>query len=209
MKLLLLLVSLLIVSNVYGMSSQTKSPTAYSSTNDGCGNNAVGWGTTSNVAASDNNYSSTGLVGDCVGFPDYFCLSQTMKVTGFSFTLPTNTVSIDSIIVYVEMQYNTGSLVLKDYSARLYKAGTLQSEDLVGCANGADLGTSDAIFRYSFTTTGYTYSDINNSGFGFGLVVGNVNTGHLQSRASIDHIEITVYYTTASDIKQGRIIQSL
>lgn len=116
-----------------------------------------------------------------------------IKATNFGFALPTNA-NVIGIKVYVKQlnDKSSPSHYTKDSMVRIIKAGTVQSANY---GNNTDRSETVSQVIYGGTNdlwgTTWTYSDINNSGFGIALAY----TG-LGSIINVYSVKVEVYYTT-------------
>ena len=149
---------------------------------------AVAWSNPGNAAASDNSYA-TAVIGAAVTPSEY------LKVTNFGFAIPTGA-TIDGITVAVEHSSSQANRV-NDHAVRIVKGGTIGSTDKGSATNWP---TSDASVNYGGAADlwgeSWSYSDINDSGFGAALAAASTGSGTRTAR--IDLITITVAYTEAA-----------
>ncbi|MCX8015963.1 MAG: prepilin-type N-terminal cleavage/methylation domain-containing protein [Patescibacteria group bacterium] len=155
------------------------------------GGSAV-WSNPTNVYTSNDVYASVTIPAGVD--PDYYW-SDYLKATGFGFSLP-STANILGIKVEIEAKASVAS-TLTINEVLLVKSGSI-----VGSSkSGGLLTASDAYYSFGDTTdlwgTTWSYSDINNSNFGVVVSVFNPTTS--ARTAYIDHIRITVYYTSSGD----------
>ena len=150
------------------------------------------WTGPSNAASSNNSYASVS------GFPTLSSLSYYLKCTNFGFSIPSGA-TIDGIVVEIERKgTNFGSQKCYDDILKLIKGGAY-----VG-SNKADTSTawpsSDAYATYGGASdlwgTTWTDSDINSANFGVGLSTRMTCDGKNGVASNVDHVRITVYYTT-------------
>lgn len=153
----------------------------------GAGTAWTGFG---NTASSDNSYATITLAGGAS--------SQYLKGISFGFSIPGGA-TINGIVVEVE-KTDSGEEYVRDQEVKLYKNNTL-----VG-TNKADTVSSwpatDTYKTYGGSTdlwgTTWTDTDINAAGFGIGFKVINNSVKFSALQAKVDHIRITIYYTTGS-----------
>lgn len=156
--------------------------------------NAVGtvaWTNPNNALSSNDSYATADLDGNVV--------SQYLKLTNLGFTLPTDAV-VKGIIVSIErFPTNDTGESIKDSTIKLVKGGVVSGDNK---AIADDWTTTEAYHAYGEVDDlwGLTlaYSDINASDFGvvISAAAGSTSDGGI---ASIDHVKITVYYTSASE----------
>ncbi len=146
------------------------------------------WTSPSNAAASEDSYATCTL--------GSFNSSQYLKATNFGFSIPSGA-TIDGIVVEVELKASS-SFLINDSSVKIVKGGTI---------GGTDKKRSPAVFWPAVDTYityggasdlwGLTWTDSDINGSTFGIVFSaHVDTGKASITASIDHIRITVHYTT-------------
>lgn len=161
----------------------------------------VPWNDPGNAAASDDSYAIDNSAS--------VHISHYLKVTNFSFSIPGGSI-IDGIVVEIERK-KAGNVTTTDEEVFIIKSdGTLGSE------NKADTATvwpgSDTIVSYGdpsdLWSEAWTPTDINDSDFGV-VISADADIGIFGS-ISIDHIKITVYYTTSAlaGRKTGSVVSS-
>jgi hypothetical protein len=145
----------------------------------------VNWNSPTHVQASDNAYASASL-----------SLSQSkyLKVTNFGFDVPSEA-TITGILVEVERR-RSGLADIRTYSVKMTKGGSITGTDKAYFGETWPLGVD--IYRTCGGATdlwglGWTPGEINASDFGV-AVSAQENQGG-SGTASIDHIQITVYYS--------------
>lgn len=156
--------------------------------------NAVGtvaWSDTDNAKTSNDTYATATLTGNVT--------SHYLKLTNLGFALPADAV-VKGIIVSIERKpTNAAGQSVKDSTIKLVKGGVVSGDNK---ATTADWTTTEQYHTYGTTTDlwglSWAYSDINASDFG---VVISVASGSTASGgiANIDHVKVTVYYTSSSD----------
>lgn len=151
------------------------------------------WYTPGNITGSENN--------DAVSYSSIpSAISRYLNASSFGFTIPAG-VTIDGIIVEIERAANkdTGGNYVVDNRVRIVKGG------VVGTTDKADTSThwptADTYKSYGAADDlwgeTWTYSDINASNFGVVLASNNF-TSDGSTEAHVDHIRITVHYSTAA-----------
>lgn len=152
----------------------------------------VAWTNPSNAASSNNSYAETGTL---------FAASTTnyLKATNFGFAIPSGA-TIDGIAVDVEMMIKFAGADIRDQAVRIVKGGTIGATDKSRA--GVDWPSADAYITYGSSSDlwgeSWTDSDINSSNFGF--AIRGIYIGAKTAVGQIDHIRITVTYTTAGGI---------
>lgn len=145
-----------------------------------------------NATSSDNSYASAeGINGQ---------ISYYLKSTNFAFNIPSDA-TIDGIMVEIERHEEsstTGSVF--DAEVRLVKNGVVSGDNKANTSLEWPLTDAYQSYGGSNDLWGLTFtpSDINNTGFGVALAV------RLESDlgvvAKVDHVRITVYFTTAGGL---------
>lgn len=144
------------------------------------------WSDPANAAAEDGS-SATVIVGAGVS-------SQYLMATNFGFTIPAGA-TIDGITVEIKKAEGDTGDDLTDSRVRIVKGGAIGTEDK---SDVTEWPTTLAYTTYGGAADlwgeTWTYSDINDSGFG--VVISAVSTP--AADGSIDHIRITVTYTAGA-----------
>lgn len=148
-----------------------------------------------NLAAfiSSNQYTYTSLPGYQGSNLD--AVSNYLEITNFGFSIPSSA-TINGITVTL---YRTSDdSAFKDYSARIIKNGTVGTTDKSN-PNIWTIYTPEQI-TYGGSSdlwgTTWSYSDINNSNFGFALSAINEFGNKFQLGCNVGIVRITVHYTT-------------
>lgn len=121
--------------------------------------------------------------------------SNYIKVSNFGFSLPSDAI-IDGIDVNIGQQAtrNTSSPLEqgKDAHVHLMKAGSEVGSDK---ADSNPYGTGGFYDQYySFSTSGWSYSDINNSGFGVRFASQTYDQNGYNVGVAISYIRVAIYY---------------
>jgi hypothetical protein len=146
------------------------------------------WSNPARVADSDDSRASAGLGDNEV--------SQFVKVTNFSFSIPANAV-IDGIVVDVERQVNdiSGGSIVRDAAVRLVKNGTILAADR---ATNSSWNTTDVVESHGNASdlwnATWTAEDINALDFGAAVAAMKANALAGNRQARIDRISIVVQY---------------
>lgn len=206
MKTLLLIISVFTTSI---LQAQTTTNSPASATNTMCAfaySSTVGYAPAGNVTASDNVYA-TALHCDCCDQN-----TQCLTVSDFGFAIPVGAV-IDGIVLEVEKKRSSGiGGVVVDNGVQLTKAGVTTGANKMDTST--DWPTVDTYVSYGSPTdlwgTTWTSGEVNAAGFGTAFASISYVCGSTVV-TSIDHMRITVYYTTATGISQtaegsGKII---
>lgn len=148
--------------------------------------NGDGWTNPNNVKVSDGTFA----VGSSTS--GGLSLTGTLKNTAFGFSIPSGA-TINGISVEVNVK-SSGASTVQDDLVRLYKAGTLVGSNL---GPNTTISTSSSTITYGGSAnlwgTTWSYTDINDSGFGVGI--GYTQTSFLGAQASVDFVRITITYT--------------
>ena len=153
-------------------------------------NNSAGriWNNIGNITADDLNYATAALAGNET--------SRYLRARDFGFTIPTGaTITGITANIMRQSSSNTGGNSVNDNVVRLIKNLTLVVPNY---ASAADWPTSMSAANYGVGTTdlwGTTWTDTDINNPNFGLVLRVTNESNNNRTASVDYIEITVYYT--------------
>lgn len=143
------------------------------------------WSNPDNARASDDSYATVSLANST---------SEYLKATNFGFIIPVGS-TIDGIEVKIERK-SGGAGNIKDSAVRIVKDGSISSTNNYDDTTTWPTSDTDKTYGASDDLWGETWSasDINSSTSG--VVVSAVEVIHEGSVvASIDHIQIKVYYT--------------
>jgi Tfp pilus assembly protein PilX len=145
---------------------------------------ATGWTNSTNVFTSNNSYGTASVAASTQ--------SANLDVTGFGFSIP-STATILGIQVDVERAASATSAI-SDYDVFVLKGGS--STGITDHAAGGTWVTSDSNRAYGnagdLWGTTWTPANINASNFGLRFKV--QNTSASTRTASVDDVDITVYY---------------
>jgi hypothetical protein len=151
----------------------------------------VTWTNPSNAVASDNVRAS---INGATGATSHY-----LKATGFGFSIPTGA-TIDGIVLEIERAKGALDAAAKDSSVKLVKGGTVSGTDKADTVTVWPSG--DAYATYGSPTDlwgqSWTPSDINDSTFGAALSA-QITFADFGSDAVVDHMRITVYYSTSGN----------
>lgn len=146
---------------------------------------SVAWTNLSLASTSNNQYAQCAVGSSGV-------VTNYLKATNFGFSIPGGS-TIDGIRVGVEC--SSDQLFASDYSVKIVKGGVISGNNK---AYTPDI-TSESIILYGGVADlwglAFTDSDINSSTFGV-VWSGQNNSTKFSSTYYIDHITITVYYTS-------------
>ena len=144
---------------------------------------ATGWTSSSNVYSSNGSDATYNIAASGQ--------SANLDVTGFGFTIPANA-TIMGIQASIERAASNSSSI-EDIDVFLLKAGAPSGNDK---ASTTDWTTSDSTRDYGDSGdlwgTTWTQAQVNASNFGVRLRARNLTTS--SRTASVDHVEITVWY---------------
>lgn len=182
----------------------TQGPLSPGTVADDASVGSMAWINPSNVVASDSVYATT-AIGAAVGQESHY-----LKATNFGFSVPADS-TIDGILVEVERSWVNGSMSYGNINdtvtsgmpdgtggSRIIKGGLTSSTD-VSLGSEWTNPKSRVLFGSAVSLWGETWTpaDINSSNFGFAMsAVGYNGPSGTDPTAQVDHIRITVYYTT-------------
>jgi hypothetical protein len=164
--------------------------------NEAVTGSTTAWGSLTAGGASDNTYVISGSLPTNGNYTDRFVIS------GLGFSLP-NTAVITGIQVELEKSVTGGSNIA-DREVMLVKAGVTQTT-----ANKAITGTAwpttDVVTSYgnSLDLWGntWTYTDINDPGFGVAVAAQRFSASGPPQQARIDQIRVTVCYSLLAPLQ--------
>jgi len=179
---------------------------------NGSGGGSTNWTNPGNVTTSDDNHATFSATFDGDSSKDLDC-------TNFGFSIPAG-----ATINGIEANIERNGFDIIDLSIKLLNGDGAGGESAQDKSTGASWSVSDTVdsFGDSTDTWGETWSvsDVNSSDFGVRIQCQDNTAGAPPTLgfASIDHVEITVYYTasgpnfevkagtvTVSDIKLGEV----
>jgi len=201
MKTVRFLVLALLVFSTYYSQAQVAGPNSPSGASV-TGNGVYFASYTTGFNALDNNmaYAVLGAYPLCASQIDYQCYySELATITNFGFAIPSNAV-IDGIAVEVSKKVSQPVSDIRDSVVQLVRAGTPAG------SNYASALQWPMAFTYSsyggaadLWNTTWTPADINAPSFGIQLQLTN---GAFDQTAQVDHVRITVYYTTPAGLDE-------
>ena len=148
---------------------------------------SVAWGNVNDAVSSNDTYATNNIVGS---------QSNYLKSTNFGFALPLGA-TIVGIVAEFERKWNGLFSGATDTSIRLVKNGTIQGDNK---SAGAAWSATEAYVSFGGAADlwGLTPSrdDVNASDFG--VVISATGGGGAGNNISVDHVRMTVYYTTES-----------
>lgn len=154
------------------------------------------WTNPTNVFSSNDSRSSVALL----NAPASQQTSKSLVVTGFDFSVIPSDATIDGIMVEVERNASAGSP--SDGLMRLTKDGTLSIGDDKKSASLWPGSDAYASYGNSGDLWGLTWTvaEIKASTFGVHIAASVTGTG-ANGTANIDHVRMTVWYTTAGGVR--------
>jgi hypothetical protein len=174
------------LSNGTSLNTGSKFPTAAS----------AGWTNPQNVYADDNVFATNAISGSSNG--------ANLDATGFNLAVPTTSnVAIVGIAVSVERYASTAGRII-DNTVQLLKNGSPVGSNKAGATTwgGVSAGGKGTNVNYGNATdlwgTTWTPAELNASNFGLRFQARNSNA--TATTASLDEIDITVYYTISPNI---------
>ncbi len=179
-------------SEIQEVKAATAGPNSPSSAvEDTTSGGILSWSNYTNVYSNDGSYATVST--------DKGEISYYIKATGFNFS-PSGCSSISGIYIEVD-RYSNDVADMRDYSVRLVNgSGTIVGDNKADTVT--DWPTSDAYATYGGSAdtwnAGLSCSDVINSNFGIVFSVKNyVATKPRIIIASVDHIRVTITYSTA------------
>ncbi len=144
------------------------------------------WVNVNNAKVSDDVYATFNQAGSGYEYSNY------LNATNFGFTIPTGAV-IDGILVGVEKKSDSYSFGIIDTYAKIIKADGTKGTGNKALVPPCEWTDTYASYGGAADLWGETWTaeDINDADFGFALSAYGKDT-----TAFVDHIRITVYYTT-------------
>ena len=159
---------------------------------DDAGTGTRTWSNPTNIRNQDSNFSTTSLSSGQV--------SHYLKGTNFGFTIPTNAI-INGIGVNVTRRAssNSSSNQIVDNVVSLVKSSSIVGNNKAVTGSAWGTSSSGTIVTYGSPTdlwgTTWTATDINNTNFGIVFSAKRSGGSGSSNTASVDYINITVYYT--------------
>jgi hypothetical protein len=148
------------------------------------------WTTIANAAASDNAYAITPTMSTAGDYTDR------LVATNFGFAIPAGN-TIIGITATVEKSFTGGNNVT-DREVMLVKGGVTQT--VTNKALGTNWPATDAVSTYGSSVdlwgNSWTLANVNASNFGIAIAAQRVSAPGAPQTARVDHITITVSYTT-------------
>ncbi len=178
-------------TDAYRVTLLSSGPNSPTSGTNVTGFGTIAWSNPGNILASDNSYSDASAAGSG-GNSNY------LRGSGFGFSIPSSA-TIRGIKVEIENHASaaTSFNFVQDARVRIVKA-----DGSIGSTEKADTvtkwATSDGYITYGSSSDlwgeTWAYTDINDTDFG-AVIAANLTVDTAVS-AFVDHMRITVYYTT-------------
>lgn len=150
----------------------------------------ITWNSPGNAASSNDVRASASMLGSSG------IISHYLKATNFGFSIPGGS-TIDGVVVEIERKRSVSGGQISDSTVKLVIGGVVSGNNKAN--TGVAWPTADAYFTYGSSSDTWglslTDSDINASTFGVVISVLKL-TGGKTSQGTIDHIRITIHYTT-------------
>jgi len=179
--------NLLTTEGAGGGTAYTSGPLSPGTVVDDGSFGSVAWNNPNNAKVSDNSYATATQSSTTTHY---------LKGTNFGFAIPSGAI-IKGIVAEIERSYS-GSDPMNPIDARVR---IVKSNGLIGSTDkisGSTWPISDSYQLYGSSSDlwgeTWTYSDINNSNFGF-VISASTEGPFGADIAQIDHIRMTVYYT--------------
>lgn len=177
------------------MASQgPNSPGTAVSVNDSTGYDPNGWSSPNNIFTENATTSDTNNIGQ-----QNYDGSDNLKATNFGFSIPSGA-TIDGIIVEVKKKASSSSPLnnIQDEKVYLVKANAVVGSNKADTVTYWPTTLTYATYGTSSDLWGTTWTDsqINASDFGVSLTADIYGNGKYTPIGYIDHIRITVYYTS-------------
>lgn len=167
---------------------------------------AVAWVNPGNAASSNNSYATWTSTANNPS--DY------LQFVNFGFAIDAGA-TIDGFLVEIEWFQSAGSVIQPEELKLENNGGTSVGDDkalVLGSYSTTLIPTSEAYTSFGGSSdtwsTGYTPADVNLSDFGVAFIVRKTSGGTSQS-VSVDHVRITVYYTTPAGTAASQTLTSL
>ncbi len=177
-----------IISSGYAQSAGPNSPGTIA--NEVVVGSKGAWTTLANATVSDNAYALSTTMSTAGDYTDR------LVTTNFGFAVPAGNTVI-GITATVEKSFTGGNNVT-DREVMLVKGGVTQT--VTNKASATNWPTTDAVSNYGGSVdlwgNTWTLADVNGAGFGVAVAAQRVSAPGAPQTARIDHITITVSYTT-------------
>ena len=167
----------------------SQGPLSAGTTGDDATTGTITWLSIGNPLGASDDTKSTATTFAPPEFTHY------LTATNFGFTIPAGAI-IEGIVV--ESERSDGSLQTTDNSILIIRNGTLEGNDH---STGTGWPVADAYRTYGSATdiwTGsFTAAEINAADFGVGF---SARLGSVAAAPGMDHVRITVYYSTVAEL---------
>lgn len=152
----------------------------------------LSWGSPSSINAEDGGGAFSG------SWSFGTRISYWLKATNFGFAIPSGA-TIDGIIVEIRrFSAHTGANRSRDNSLKIVKGDVISGSELA--ATTTDYPSTYAYASYGSSSNlwglSWTHTDINATDFGVALSTSFYSGGKVNVTCAVDHIRITVHYTT-------------
>ncbi len=189
-KYILLLVTLTLFSGTFAL-AQVAGPRNAGTGANNAGTGTIPWSSVASITAADGVSSTAAITSGAS--------TNYIQGTNYGFTIPTGAV-IDGIEVIINRRTSStaGGRFMSDNIVRIVKGGTVSGTNKALPAVGYTTTLTTATYGSATDKWGLTWlaSDINAANFGAVLSV----TANNSLTASVDYIQIRVYYTPAPTI---------
>ncbi|MBI3510862.1 MAG: hypothetical protein HY064_09360 [Bacteroidetes bacterium] len=155
------------------------------------------WNNETNVFSANNMFASVNLTANGNCFQSTCYASRFLYASAFGFSIPA-AATIDSIIVDI-LRVTNSPASARDSIVQLTDGVSMLGADLhsttlwATTATTATYGHSDPLWSYAFTPA--TINAVN-----FGTMLKVMNISPMTTNAGVDHIQMTVYYSTTTGI---------
>lgn len=155
------------------------------------------WNNPENITNADDSASVTGLDGSGFCFMSTCFFSRFLYAHNFKFSIPADA-TIDSIFVEIKRAALDGNAIY-DSIVQLVKSDTLVGDNLQSAVFWPKTLAYEG-YGHNNPLWGTTWlpSELNDSASGVALKVMNLDT--VMAQAGVDHIQMTVYYSTSNGI---------
>lgn len=153
------------------------------------------WNNETNITAADGAYADVGLNQNAFCFQSTCFYSRYLYAHNFGFAIPVGA-TIDSIIVDIDRRASTANVV-RDTIVQLQKGANITGANLASVAYWpTTVGTASYGSTNPLWSDTWTPADVNDTNMGVVLKVANFST--VQEQAGVDHVQMTIYYSTST-----------
>lgn len=197
MKRKLLLLCIFISARVLAQSEGPNNPLSATYSAIGCLACPGGeWSNWTNVTAADGMYADVGLTAFPICFQTSCYYSRYLMASYFNFSVPSNA-SITGIKGEM-LRRSSASPDIKDTIVQIYTSsglGTNHADTSAWTSTPVSITYGDSTDLWGLPLTPAAVNDIN---FGFQVMIRNGSTSITTSPSSVDHIQVTVYYSLST-----------